>query len=165
MPTRSINERSTEAQEYFPGLGAKWPSTNKRSLWTGVVDLVRRTIDARLEPYSGSPDWDTGQHLPCMVRINYRTYMWTRWAVPIDENNTRMFYCHTAIRAPRSAAPTNSSLSLFHHWVMDRNFSAQDRPAAVDAYYDKPEYLAPTDAQLVGWRRFLLTARGMPKRN
>ena len=24
-----------------------------------------------------------------------------------------------------------------------------------------PEYLAPTDAQLVGWRRLLLNARGM----
>jgi hypothetical protein len=49
----------------------------------------------------------------------------------------------------------------FHHWVINRNFSAQDAPAAIYAYYDRPEYLAPTDTQLVQWRRLLLTARGM----
>jgi hypothetical protein len=48
---------------------------------------------------------------------------------------------------------------------MDRNFSAQDAPAAVNAYYDRPEYLAPTDAQLVGWRRLLLSARGLEGQN
>ena len=43
------------------------------------------------------------------------------------------------------------------------NFSHQDMPAARDAYYDRPEFLAPTDAQLASWRRLLLTARGMEK--
>jgi hypothetical protein len=57
------------------------------------------------------------------------------------------------------------SYHLFHHWVMDRNFSAQDAPAATNAYYDRPEYLAPTDAQLVGWRRFLLSALAREKRD
>jgi hypothetical protein len=166
MPTRPIHEQSQESQEFFPKLGEKWPSTNRRAWWVWLLDPIRKLIDWRLEPYSGSPDWDTGQHLPCMVRINYRTYMWTRWAVPIDASNTRMFYCHTAIRRTALGRFYEFlSYHLFHHWVMDRNFSAQDRPAAVHAYYDRPEYLAPTDAQLVGWRRFLLTARGMPKRN
>jgi nitrite reductase/ring-hydroxylating ferredoxin subunit len=163
MPTRSIHERSTEAQEFFPGLNAMWPRSNRRRHWTGITNALRRFIDGRLEPYTGSPDWDTGQHLPCMVRINYMTYMWTRWAVPIDAQNTRMFYCHTAIRRTTVGRVYEwLSYHLFHHWVMDRNFSAQDAPAAIHAYYDKPEYLAPTDAQLVGWRKFLLTARGMP---
>jgi len=105
-----------------------------------------------------------GQHLPCMVRINYRTHMWTRWAVPIDANTTRMFYFHTALR--RSAigrAYEWIAYHCFHHWVMDRSFSAQDAPAAINAYYDRPEYLAPTDAQLVQWRKLLLGARGMDK--
>jgi len=169
MPTRSLSERSTVAQEFFPGLNAMWPRTNRRAWWTWLTDILRNAIDSRLTPYSGSPDWDTGQHLPCMVRINYNTYMWTRWAVPIDEKTTRMFYCHTAVRRTAiGRAYEFLAYHMFHHWVMDRNFSAQDAPAAIHAYYDKPEYLAPTDAQLVGWRKFLLTARGMPghqKRN
>ena len=40
---------------------------------------------------------------------------------------------------------------------------AQDAPAAINAYYDRPEYLTQTDTQLVHWRRLLLTARGMDK--
>ncbi len=98
-----------------------------------------------------------------MVRINYQTHLWTRWAVPVDEKTTRMFYFHMAKRTTWwGRAYEWCAYHFYHHWVMDRNFSAQDRPAAVYAYYDRPEYLAPTDAQLVQWRRFLLGARGMP---
>ena len=41
------------------------------------------------------------------------------------------------------------------------NFSHQDMPAVRDAYYDRPEFLTPTDAQLASWRLLLLAARGM----
>ncbi|MGH7089917.1 MAG: Rieske 2Fe-2S domain-containing protein, partial [Stellaceae bacterium] len=147
-------------QEYFPGLDAKWPRQSWRWLWVWLFARLNRLFD-KFPAYTGSADWGMGQHLPCMVRIDYRTYMWTRWAVPIDANTTRMFYFHAAVR-PTVPGRAYEFLAyhLFHHWVMDRNFSAQDAPAAVRAYYDRPEYLAPTDAQLVGWRRFLLTARG-----
>jgi hypothetical protein len=115
-----------------------------------------------LPPYRASEDWGMGQHLPCMVRIDYHTYMWTRWAVPIDEYNTRMFYFHTSARTTAIGRAFEwLSYWCYHTWVMDRNFSAQDAPAAVYAYYDRPEYLAPTDSQLVNWRKLLLSARGM----
>ena len=41
------------------------------------------------------------------------------------------------------------------------NVSRRDMPAARDAYYDRPAFLAPTDAQPASWRRLLLAARGM----
>jgi nitrite reductase/ring-hydroxylating ferredoxin subunit len=160
-PTRGVHEKGQTDQEFFPGLGERWPRQRVRQSWTWAFAWLH-ALFAKLPPYTCSPDWDMGQHLPCMVRIHYGNYMWTRWAVPIDANTTRMFYFHAAIR--RSAlgrAYEWLSYQLFHHWVMDRNFSAQDAPAAIHAYYDRPEYLAPTDAQLVGWRRFLLNARGM----
>ena len=163
-PTMAVHKRGNVDQEYFPGLGEKWPRNRWRRKWTWIFDLARKPFD-RLPRYEGSPEWDMGQHLPCMVRINYGTYMWTRWAVPIDAHTTRMFYFHSAVRRTAlGRAFEFLSYHLFHHWVMDRNFSAQDQPAARYAYYDRPEYLAPTDAQLVGWRRFLLGARGMEKR-
>jgi hypothetical protein len=97
-----------------------------------------------------------------MIRINYHTHMWTRWAVPVEENKTRMFYFHTtAHKTALGRLYEKLAYYLFHHWVMNRNFSAQDAPAAIYAYYDRPEYLAPSDAQLVQWRKLLLTARGM----
>lgn len=163
-PTRPVHERSDADQEYFPGLGESWPRNRVRRCWTWAFDLLRKPFDV-LPTYRASEDWEMGQHLPCMVRINYRTHMWTRWAVPIDETTTRMFYFHTALRRTAlGRAYEYLAYHLYHHWVMDRNFSAQDEPAARFAYYDRPEYLAPTDAQLVGWRRFLLTARGMDER-
>ncbi len=162
VPTRPLHDISPIDQEYFPGLGAKWPRTRRRRYWTWLFDILRIPF-SRFPTYKPSEDWDTGQHLPCMVRINYQTHMWTRWAVPVDEKTTRMFYFHMAERATWwGRAYEWCAYHFYHHWVMDRNFSAQDRPAAVYAYYDRPEYLAPTDAQLVQWRRFLLGARGMP---
>jgi phenylpropionate dioxygenase-like ring-hydroxylating dioxygenase large terminal subunit len=163
-PTRGVHARSNADQEYFPGLGERWPRRGVRQYWTWLFDVLRKPFD-RLPAYVGSDDWGMGQHLPCMVRIHYGSYMWTRWAVPIDERTARMFYFHSAIRTtPLLRAYEWLAYHLFHHWVMDRNFSAQDAPAAIYAYYDRPEYLAPTDAQLVGWRRFLLGARGMDAR-
>jgi len=163
-PTRPVHERSDIDQEYYPGLGERWPRQRWRKAWTWLFDLLREPFK-RLPPYHASDEWGMGQHLPCMVRIDYHTYMWTRWAVPIDENNTRMFYFHTAERKTAlGRAFELVAYWCFHTWVMDRNFSAQDAPAAIHAYYDRPEYLAPTDAQLVGWRRLLLQARGLDGR-
>jgi nitrite reductase/ring-hydroxylating ferredoxin subunit len=163
-PSMAVHKRSDADQEYYPGLDAHWPKRRLRKSWVWLFNILRKPFDC-LPRYRASEDWEMGQHLPCMVRINYHTYMWTRWAVPVDANTTRMFYVHTAVRkTPWGRAYEYLSYHLFHHWVMDRNFSAQDAPAAINAYYDRPEYLAPTDAQLVGWRRFLLGARGMAQR-
>jgi phenylpropionate dioxygenase-like ring-hydroxylating dioxygenase large terminal subunit len=161
VPTRAIHETSASDQEYYPKLDSKWPLHRRRRMWTWLFELLRTPFMRWLPAYRASEEWETGQHLPCMVRINYQTHMWTRWAVPIDENHTRMFYFHTALRRTKlGRAYERLAYHLFHHWVMNRNFSAQDAPAAICAYYDRPEYLAPTDAQLVQWRKLLLTARG-----
>ena len=162
-PTMGVHDRGSLTPDYFPGLGTRWPKNGVRRTWTWLFDLLRKPFD-KLPQYRGSEDWGMGQHLPCMVRINYQTHMWTRWAVPIDEKTTRMFYFHTALRRTWwGRAYEWCAYHAFHHWVMDRNFSAQDAPAAIHAYYDRAEYLAPTDAQLVGWRRFLLSARGVER--
>jgi hypothetical protein len=161
VPTRPIHEQSAIPQEYFPGLDAKWPRHRWRTYWTWFFDILRWPF-AKFPAFRASDEWETGQHLPCMVRINYHTHMWTRWAVPIDEKTTRMFYFHTAVRTTAlGRVYERLAYRFFHHWVMDRNFSAQDAPAAIKAYYDRSEYLAPTDAQLVQWRKLLLTARGL----
>ena len=163
-PSMAVHKRSDTDQEYYPALGAYWPKRRQRKSWVWLFSQLRKPFD-KLPRYKASDEWEMGQHLPCMVRINYHTYMWTRWAVPIDANTTRMFYVHTAVRRTAlGRAYEWLSYHLFHHWVMDRNFSAQDAPAAINAYYDRPEYLAPTDAQLVGWRRFLLSALAREKR-
>ncbi len=117
MPTRPVHPPAGGAdQEYFPGLDATWPRQRWRKSWTWLFALARKPFDA-LPQFRATPDWEMGQHLPCMVRINYGNYMWTRWAVPIDANTTRMFYIHAAVRpslrlaAPMSGLPTICSIT------------------------------------------------------
>ena len=151
-------------QDYYPGLGAKWPRHRWRLAWTWIFDLVRKPFKW-FPRYQASDEWETGQQLPCVIRINYHTHMFTRWGVPVDANRTRLFYFHSAQR--RSAigrAYERLAFVLFHNWILNKNFSGQDLPAAIRAYYDTPEFFAPTDAQVVQWRKMVLSARGMEGR-
>jgi len=97
-----------------------------------------------------------------LFRLNYGTHMYTRWAVPVDENQTTMFYFHTT----RPARWLNRVYEIchwhmFHNWAMNKNFSEQDARGAIEAYHDTEEYLSPTDMQTIEWRKLLLTARGL----
>ena len=60
--------------------------------------------------FRGTPEWDTGQHLPCMVRINYQNYMWTRWAVPITATTT-VTSTATGIRTASGGAASGPTFS------------------------------------------------------
>jgi hypothetical protein len=99
------------------------------------------------------------------VRINYGTHMYSRWAVPVNENETRMFYFHSA-RRPTWFGRLHERLQwrLFHNWAMNKNFSEQDSPGAIELYYDRPERLSVSDQQTIEWRKMVLSARGLEVR-
>lgn len=149
-------------QDFYPLLGVKWPAHRWRLLWTWVftlADKVRWTFRKR---FQASDAWGMGQHLPSVVRINYGSHMYTRWAVPVDEEHTRMFYFHSA-RRPTLIGKLHEFLQwhLFHNWAMNKNFSEQDSPGAIELYYDRPERLTVSDQQTIEWRKMVLSARGM----
>jgi nitrite reductase/ring-hydroxylating ferredoxin subunit len=148
-------------QDYYPGLGDVWPRRRWRLSWTWLFDLVRKAF--KLFPrYKVSETWGMGQHLPGMIRIHYGPHMFTRWSVPVDENTTRMVYFHTAERRTvLGRAYEWLAFWVFHNPFLHRNFTGQDIPAAARAYYDRPENLAPTDAQVIQWRKMASTARGI----
>jgi len=116
----------------------------------------------RRRPYKLSEEWGPGHHLPSLFRQNYWTHVYTRWVVPIEENRSRIFYFH-------SAKPANwlgrvyerLHFRFIHNWLVNQNFSEQDAKGAVEAYHDTPEYLSMSDQQVIMWRKFLLSARGM----
>ena len=85
-PSMGVHARGSLVPDYFPGLGTRWPKKGARRYWTWLFDLLRAPF-GKLPQYKGGEDWGMGQHLPCMVRIHYGSYMWTRWAVPIDAAN------------------------------------------------------------------------------
>jgi phenylpropionate dioxygenase-like ring-hydroxylating dioxygenase large terminal subunit len=165
----SVNQiRSAKGRAYqqeYPLLGVKWPRHRWRLLWTWAFSLADRVRATFRQPFQVSETWDMGQHLPSIVRINYGTHMYTRWAVPVDKDHTRMFYFHSA-RRPTWIGKLHEFLQwhAFHNWAMNKNFSEQDSPGAIELYYDRPERLSISDAQTIEWRKLVLSARGMPPR-
>ncbi len=152
-------------QDFYPLLGATWPKYRWRLLWTWLFEVADRVRRKFREPFQVSEAWDMGQHLPSIVRINYGTHMYSRWAVPVNENETRMFYFHSA-RRPTWFGRLHERLQwrLFHNWAMNKNFSEQDSPGAIELYYDRPERLSVSDQQTIEWRKMVLSARGLEVR-
>jgi len=149
-------------QDYYPLLGATWPKTKYRLAWTWIFDLNAK-VRSRFRPaFSTSQEWGPGQHLPAAVRINYGTHMYTRCAVPVGEHVTRMFYFHSSKRSTLLGRLHEAiQWTAFHNWAMNKNFSEQDSPGAIDLYYDRRERLSLTDQQTIEWRKLVLSARGM----
>jgi len=153
------NIGSRPYQDYYPLLGHKWPAHRWRLLWTWIFSLGDRVRSKFRPPFQVSEEWGTGQHLPSVVRLNYGTHMYTRWAVPVTEHETRMFYFHAARRATWIGRVHEwLQWHLFHNWAMNKNFSEQDSPGAIDLYYDRPERPSISDQQTIEWRKLVLSA-------
>jgi len=147
-------------QDYYPGVNARWPKSRWRLLWTWMFawSFKRNYRNS----YELSEEWGPGSHLPGLVRLNYGSHLYTRWAVPVEEQQTRLIYFH-ATRPSNWIGRMYERIhwKLFHNWAMNRNFSEQDRKGALEAYWPAPEHLSVTDSQTLMWRRLLLTARGL----
>ena len=101
-------------------------------------------------------------HLPAMVRLDYKTHLYTRVNIPIDEKNTRQIYLHYTDHSSWFAKMREKLLfHVWHRWAMYSDFSVQDFRAVGPLLYDTPEYLSSTDARLIMWRRLLTRARGL----
>ena len=76
-----------------------------------------------------------------------------------------MIYYH-AIRRRTAVGRALARLFFvtFQNWAMNANFSDQDYRVMAPQRYDTPEKLSGTDAEVIAWRRLLLSARGMPAR-
>jgi len=146
-------------QDFYPLLGAQWPKHRWRLLWTWFFEWADQIRYKFRPPFQVSDEWGTGQHLPSVVRLNYGTHMYTRWAIPVSENETRMFYFHAARRGTwLGRLHERLQWTVFHNWAMNKNFSEQDSPGAIDLYYDRPERLSVSDQQTIEWRKLVLSA-------
>ncbi len=157
-PTRRLPQ---PYQAHFPALGGYWPKHNWRRLWTWATRWSGKRRYGR-PPMEDNPEWDAIHHLPCQVRLDYRTHLFTRINVPIDEVTTRQVYTHfTTVNNPLGKLYEVLMFHLFHRWAHFTNFSIQDFRAAGPQRYDTPENLSATDSHLTMWRRLLTKARGL----
>ncbi len=150
-------------QLYYPRVAGHWPKGRVRLLWAWFFEAWERT-KARRSRFENPPEWE-GQRLPGMVRNNHRTHMYTRWAVPVDENMTRATYFYSA--RPKSwlgRVYDRVSFRLFLNWMLFFNFSDQDYDAMRSCRYQYPEYLSSTDGVVVALRRLVAEhARGIER--
>jgi hypothetical protein len=153
-------------QDYYPARGGNWPKHRHRLRWTWLFD-PKEQRRAQMPPFHDSEEWGRdGQllhHLPSMFRYDHKFSVYTRYAVPVEENLSRMVYFH-AVRHRGALAKLYERVHfrVFYNWAMNTNFSQQDLYVMGGQRYDRPEKLSGTDAEIIAWRKLWLKARGMP---
>ena len=142
-------------QDIYPSLdGAKWPKQAWRVRWHRLVSGFRRARDR--PPLVKSEEW-TGLHLPCTFRVDYRTFIYSRCTVPIDREQSRMFYFHAT--RPGTCWKRWVDTLVFYiwrNWQMNYNFSGQDQRMMEHQRYDTPEKLSGTDLFPLETRRLIV---------
>ncbi len=137
-------------QMYYPGVKGVWPLHRWRLLWIWFFDLFRRGGYAHFKKYE---EWGLGHHLPCIVRAGGGS---TRYAVPVEANKCRIFYFYTSsARSWLGRLYARIRFRLVRE-PMVYHFSGQDNDAATPCRYWSPEYLLPTDAQVVLLRKLVV---------
>jgi len=154
-------------QDFYPALSGYWPKHKYRLLWTWLFDGLYKKR-ATLPPFFDSEEWGRdGQllhHLPSMFRYDHRRHVYTRYAVPVEPEKSRMVYFHAVRRhGLKNKLREYLWFRLFHNWAMNVNFSKQDLYVMSEQRYDRPEKLSGTDQEIITWRKLWLKARGMPK--
>jgi phenylpropionate dioxygenase-like ring-hydroxylating dioxygenase large terminal subunit len=163
-------------QMYYPGVNGVWPLHRWRLLWTWFFDWRARRQGQdpgrQRPPQADYPDvteWN-GTRLPGMSRTggNNRYFRSTRWAVPVEENLTRMVYLNVErySRPPSLLRRFWSSVTWpYRNWELNFNFRNQDYDAEKYVQYSFPEYLSSTDSVVVAMRRlFVEHARDVQRR-
>ena len=150
-------------QLYYPRVGGYWPLHRWRLLWSWLFDIFDRR-KRRRPRFQNIPEWE-GQRLPGMVRNNMHAHMYTRWAVPVEENLTRAVYFFSS--RPNSALGRLYDRLTFHlylKWVRHFNFSDQDYDAMRSVRYQYPEFLSSTDNPVVTIRKLIVEhGRGLKR--
>lgn len=151
-------------QLYYPGIDGYWPIGQwRRLLWALFAPwnkLVYNPWRMR-KRYTTVEEWDPAVgawHLPCTVRINLGLYALTRFAVPVNEETSRIVYFH---HRPKARWAIGRWLQViwyyaYFNWWFHYNFSSQDGAIAAPCRYWTEEHLSSTDSHLVALRKLVI---------
>jgi len=93
-----------------------------------------------------------------MFRAEFGWDLYTRMCVPVAEHLTRVWYYHCL--RPKTAIGRlweRLAYQAVHRWIIEYNFSRQDERVMINQRYDTPEKLSSTDAEVIQWRRLVVT--------
>lgn len=137
--------------------GRRWPKTNYRRLWTWLTKPLADRARLHIPP-PRSARWCGGHHLPGMFRAEFGWDLYTRMCVPVEENLTRVWYYHcTRPKTALGRAWDTLIYKAVRRWIIEYNFSRQDEKVMLNQRYDTPEKLSGTDAEVIQWRRLVVT--------
>ena len=141
---------------YYPRVDGYWPHHSWRLATAWLFDLTDRFSKWHVKPFETPEEW-VGQRIPGMVRHKHRgpwrSALYTRWGIPVEENMTRAFYMHS-VRPKTVVGRVWEWLSWpALNFLVHFNFSDQDYDAMRTARYDLPENLSSTDSLLVLMRK------------
>ncbi|HYE89358.1 MAG TPA: hypothetical protein VEA38_00005, partial [Terriglobales bacterium] len=148
--------RKSPTQDEYPN-GWKWPKSNRRRFWTWLTKPLAERARRHIPP-PRSARWCGGHHLPGMFRTEFAYDFYTRMCVPVEEHVTRVWYYHYL--KPKTALGRLWQRVLyygFHRWIIEYNFSQQDERVMLNQRYDTPEKLSGTDAEVIQWRKLVVT--------
>jgi hypothetical protein len=140
---------------YYPGVDGVWPQYRLRRLWQPFFNRIGKER-MRRQTYDTPAEWASAHHLPSGVRVNYGRHMYTRYAVPVDANRSRIVFFHMR-RLPTKFARLTERIYFFllHNYLQNYNFSAQDSTVAAPCRFWTKEFLSPTDSHLIMLRRLI----------
>lgn len=166
-------------QMYYPGVDGVWPKSRWRLLWTWFWDRKarnRRNSDTRwgdgrsanrMGTPRGDDEWQ-GTRLPGISakgtggNSKFKSH---RWAVPVENDMTRIIYLNIERYAEAPSLMTRSVKNLtwpWRNWSFNYNFRYADYDAERSCQYHIPEYLSATDSTVVVIRKVLANyARGV----
>jgi len=148
--------RQSARQDVYPD-GRKWPKTTYRRFWTWLTRPLAERARRHIPPPQ-SAKWCGGHHLPGMFRAEFGWDLYTRMCVPVEEHRTRVWYYHCT--RPQTALGhlwERLTYLAVHRWIIEYNFSRQDERVMINQRYDTPEKLSSTDAEVIQWRRLVVT--------
>jgi nitrite reductase/ring-hydroxylating ferredoxin subunit len=160
-------------QDHYPN-GWVWPKTRYRRLWAWLFRpfFAFTYVPA---PTTTSDWWGLGHRLPGMFRAGGgappgpngkrprpRTGglfgQYTRWPVAVENWRSRVWYFHAT--KPASSFHRWRDQILYwslYRWLAEYNFSQQDMSVMENQRFDWKEKLSGTDAEVIQWRRLVVT--------
>jgi nitrite reductase/ring-hydroxylating ferredoxin subunit len=164
-------------QDTYPG-GYKFPKHHYRRFWTWALALPLWFVRAPSPPTYDDGWWGSGHHVPGYYRFGgigaggHRgglrgvftksgpglVGMYTRWPVALEPWKTRLWYFHYLRPANRFQRwYYKFTYNTFGRWAGEYNFSIQDGSMMFNQRYDWPEKLSGHDAEVIQWRRLIVT--------
>jgi phenylpropionate dioxygenase-like ring-hydroxylating dioxygenase large terminal subunit len=164
-------------QDVYPELGWKWPKHRFRRLWWWAFQPFF-SLTRVPAPETKTERWSGGHRLPGMFRATGPLPnrpnggrpparrggggglfgLYTRQTVPVEEWLTRVWYFHyTRPKNALDKVKFNILYFMLYRWLVEYNFSQQDMSVMLRQRYDWPEKLSGTDAEVIQWRKLVVT--------